>query len=104
MGPSGGRLADPNAGAVPDPPRCDRQNLVAAAQRAMVLAGENSGDFVVGNAIAGESEDAVTHFHPSRELSDGGDLHLDLEIAYHDNSFQRRQRLREWAVAYGLNA
>ena len=46
----------------------------------MTLAGEGRGDFVIGEAIAGEIEHTITHFRPSRELEDGVDLHLDFEI------------------------
>jgi hypothetical protein len=48
----------------------------------MTVAGEGCGNFVVGHAIASEIEHTITHFRASRELEDGVDLHLDLEIGY----------------------
>jgi Enolase C-terminal domain-like len=71
MGPPGAWLGHPDPGAAPDLPHCDRKDHVFAVWRAMTLAGEGRGDFVIGEAIAGEIKYTITHFRPSRELEDG---------------------------------
>lgn len=82
MGPSGARLGHPDSGTAPDLPHCDRKDHVFAVWGAMTLAGEGRGDFVVGEAIAGEIEHTIAHFRPSRELEDGVDLQLDFDIGH----------------------
>ena len=82
MGPPGARLGHPDSGAAPDLPDRDRQDHALAAWGSMTVAGEGCGDFVIRHAIAGEIEHTITHFRPSRELEDGVDLHLDLEVGY----------------------
>ena len=82
MGPSGARLGHPDSGAAPNLPHRNRQDHAFAAWGAMTIAGEGCCDFVIGQAIACEIEHTITHFRPSRELEDGVDLHLDLEIGH----------------------
>ena len=82
MGPSGARLRHPDSGAAPNLPHRNRQDYAFAAWGAMTIAGEGCGDFVIGQAIPCEIEHTITHFRPSRELEDGVDLHLDLEMGH----------------------
>jgi hypothetical protein len=48
----------------------------------MTFACEDGGDFDVRHAVANQVDHSAAHFHPSRELGDGVDLHLDLEIGH----------------------
>ena len=82
MGPPGAWLGHPDPGAAPDLPHCDRKDHVFAGWRAMTLTGEGRGDFVIGDAIAGEIEHTSAHFRPSPEPEDGVDLQFDFEIGH----------------------
>jgi hypothetical protein len=82
MNPPVARLAHLDAGVVPYPPHGDWKDLIGAVGGAMALARENSGDLNVGHAVASKLEHSLAHFHPSRELGDGVDLHLDFEIGH----------------------
>ena len=82
MGPSGAWLAHliPAARRI----RCTviGRTLSLAVGRAMTLAREDRGDFVVVHASAREGERAIAHFRSSREFGDGVDPHLDLKIGH----------------------
>jgi hypothetical protein len=65
-----------------DPLHRDWENFVLAVWGAMTFAGKDGGDLNVGHAVASEIDYPVAHFHPTRELGDGVDLHFDFEIGH----------------------
>jgi hypothetical protein len=49
---------------------------------AVPLTRQHGGDLNIWHAGASEVERSVTHLHPSPELGDAGNLHLDLKVGY----------------------
>src|SRR5918998_2043402 len=64
-----------------DPLHRDGADLLRAVGRAMSLGGEDYGDLVVGQAVAGEIEQTFAHLRAARETSESVDFHLHVKLA-----------------------
>src|SRR5215469_6560308 len=82
MGPPAAWPTHLDAGGMPDPLHSDWQDLIFAVRRAMALIRQDCGDLNVRLACASEVEHSGAHFHPSRELGDGVDLHSHLKVGH----------------------
>ena len=69
-------------GAAPDLLHGDQRHSVRAIGGAMAFAGEDRSDLLIGHTVTDEIEHPITHFHASRQLGDGVDLHLHFELGH----------------------